>query len=371
MKKELKEKLLTNSSSELFLDKIRKISCSNTLSSNNLKNKHANFTNNINSNILRNSSNNNLKSNNNANTNSNINIIKEKPLVFKHNSFKDSSHSNKSINNNNYNISNTNSGNTGNNNNNNSSKNKNSSNNTNINSNNINNKSNKTTYYTNNTNNKQYNKARTQHFVLDNDSDDYENLKAKSKQDKHYFKFINNEKYVKALNYTYDYEYNKYYSNIVVEKSDSEDTDTYDKLRYDNSNSYVKKNKNKEQYNNKRNSYKILPQNKQIDYSNISDYFPDELAEKAYMVPPKNKQSFCFNPIKRIVSGGRIRFIDNQIDLDLSFITKRVVAMCFPSNNCLESLYRNSLYDVDLFFKKYLGMRVKVSFVVDNNYYYA
>jgi hypothetical protein len=49
--------------------------------------------------------------------------------------------------------------------------------------------------------------------------------------------------------------------------------------------------------------------------------------------------------VKRQVAKGRNRYIDDGFDLDLSYITERIIAMSFPSTG-LESTYRNSLKDV-------------------------
>lgn len=148
------------------------------------------------------------------------------------------------------------------------------------------------------------------------------------------------KEYHAVLHYTYDYEYNKYYSHRVVNNDST------------NTNNLIT---------NKNRKLKLVSENYELDYSNLSDSFPDEFAEKYYKVPISNGILLCFNPLRHCVSGGRIRFIDNQVDLDLSFITKKVIAMCYPSSNCFESLYRNPLKDLNQFFSKYLNNKVKVS----------
>lgn len=161
------------------------------------------------------------------------------------------------------------------------------------------------------------------------------------------------KKYSNKLLYTYDYEYNKFLRKINKDKYNDEEFNKYEK----DFNSYF-------DYSGvKSNSSKNIHIEFKTGYikENLNEYiYPDEMADKYYRIP-KVPVTFCFNFVKRIVSGGRIRFIDKEVDLDLSFITKRVIAMCFPTNKCFESLYRNTLDEVEIFFQKYLDNNVKVS----------
>jgi hypothetical protein len=74
------------------------------------------------------------------------------------------------------------------------------------------------------------------------------------------------------------------------------------------------------------------------------------------------KKALCF---KRLVSKKKKRFQDDIFDLDLvyfndsRYITKRVIAMGFPSSG-FESLFRNSVKDVALFFNIYHENNVKI-----------
>jgi hypothetical protein len=61
------------------------------------------------------------------------------------------------------------------------------------------------------------------------------------------------------------------------------------------------------------------------------------------------KKSNC---LKRMVSLKKRRFENKFFDLDLAYITKRVIAMGYPSSGC-ESIFRNSLSDVREFIKHY------------------
>lgn len=51
-------------------------------------------------------------------------------------------------------------------------------------------------------------------------------------------------------------------------------------------------------------------------------------------------------PLRKIVAGPKIRTVENGFDLDLTYVTERVVAMAFPAEG-FEKLYRNSIDDVD------------------------
>lgn len=77
--------------------------------------------------------------------------------------------------------------------------------------------------------------------------------------------------------------------------------------------------------------------------------FPDYLTERFY----KCEKLPCYkkNIIKNLVSENRIRMTTSKYDLDLVYITKRVIAMGYPSTGC-ESIYRNSLIDIKNYFKE-------------------
>ena len=46
--------------------------------------------------------------------------------------------------------------------------------------------------------------------------------------------------------------------------------------------------------------------------------------------------------IRKLVSGNRRRFTEDNINLDLSYITPNIIAMSYPSSG-LESMYRNPI----------------------------
>ena len=55
---------------------------------------------------------------------------------------------------------------------------------------------------------------------------------------------------------------------------------------------------------------------------------------------------------RQMVSLKKIRFIRDGFDLDLTYITRKIIAMGFPSS-ALEGMYRNPMEEVQRFFKFY------------------
>ena len=49
--------------------------------------------------------------------------------------------------------------------------------------------------------------------------------------------------------------------------------------------------------------------------------------------------------LRKIVSGKRKRFQDEKYDLDITYITDRVLAMSFPASG-FEQVYRNNIHNV-------------------------
>ena len=52
-----------------------------------------------------------------------------------------------------------------------------------------------------------------------------------------------------------------------------------------------------------------------------------------------------WNKIREVVSGSKNRYKEGKFNLDLTYITKRIIAMSFPATG-VESTYRNDLHDV-------------------------
>ncbi len=55
--------------------------------------------------------------------------------------------------------------------------------------------------------------------------------------------------------------------------------------------------------------------------------------------------------IRHVVSKKKKRFIDDDFDLDLTYVTDRIIAMGFPSAG-FEGAFRNPVEEVKQFFKE-------------------
>ena len=74
------------------------------------------------------------------------------------------------------------------------------------------------------------------------------------------------------------------------------------------------------------------------------------------------------NLVKSLVSQDKTRFCYDGFDLDLTYITPRIIAMGFPSSS-LEGIYRNSMEDVKKFFSKRHPNHYKVYNLCDDKKY--
>ena len=103
---------------------------------------------------------------------------------------------------------------------------------------------------------------------------------------------------------------------------------------------------------------KIIPSNDpKKSLFNISEF--DKEFEECNESEDGNDNHKKANFIKRLVSKQKRRFQDSNFDLDMSYITEKVIAMGFPSTG-MEKMYRNSLSDVIKFFHVRHNDQVKI-----------
>ena len=67
------------------------------------------------------------------------------------------------------------------------------------------------------------------------------------------------------------------------------------------------------------------------------------------------------NYVRTLVSGRKQRFKDRRYDLDLSYVTPRIIAMAFPGSG-VETVYRNNIDGVS----KFLSERDGSNYLVIN-----
>ena len=63
------------------------------------------------------------------------------------------------------------------------------------------------------------------------------------------------------------------------------------------------------------------------------------------------------NIIRRYVSGARNRTQEKEYDLDLTYITPRIIAMSFPAADFVQQIYRNNIKKVSSFLKEKHGQK--------------
>jgi hypothetical protein len=76
-----------------------------------------------------------------------------------------------------------------------------------------------------------------------------------------------------------------------------------------------------------------------------------------------SKKKAWINFIKKMVSSNRRRYIDSDFNLDLTYMTPRLLAMGYPSSGC-EALYRNRATEVIKFLSTYHKGKAKVRKIV-------
>eukprot|EP00056_Hartaetosiga_gracilis_P010146 m.148788 g.148788 ORF g.148788 m.148788 type:complete len:1155 (-) comp13264_c2_seq1:283-3747(-) len=71
--------------------------------------------------------------------------------------------------------------------------------------------------------------------------------------------------------------------------------------------------------------------------------------------------------IRKVVTGNKIRYVTEYVDLDMTYITPRIIAMSFPASG-LMATYRNSLNDVASLLNSKYGSHYLVFNVSDKSY---
>ncbi len=89
-----------------------------------------------------------------------------------------------------------------------------------------------------------------------------------------------------------------------------------------------------------------------------------EIAETIKNKSEQGKSQF----VKKLVSQDKTRFCHDGFDLDLTYITKNIVAMGFPSSK-IEGYYRNKMEDVKRFFATRHNEHYKVFNLCDDKEY--
>ena len=62
-----------------------------------------------------------------------------------------------------------------------------------------------------------------------------------------------------------------------------------------------------------------------------------------------------FYKVREMVSQNKTRYRDGNYNLDLTYITPRIIAMSYPATKMIESTYRNSMSEVSKFLKEHHG----------------
>lgn len=94
------------------------------------------------------------------------------------------------------------------------------------------------------------------------------------------------------------------------------------------------------------------------EHKGITRFFRNKVindTDKPQEASPSSHPPSLFPMSALQVSQNKRRYIDSHFDLDLTYVTDRVIAMSFPSSGS-EALYRNSIRDVGEFLdKKHFG----------------
>ena len=107
----------------------------------------------------------------------------------------------------------------------------------------------------------------------------------------------------------------------------------------------------------------LLKDPKFANVKELKQYTDSEISKT---VTDKSKSRI--NIVKSLVSQDKTRFCYDGFDLDLTYITTRIIAMGFPSSS-IEGIYRNNMEDVKEFFEKRHPNHYKVYNLCDDKKY--
>ncbi|EDQ84558.1 uncharacterized protein MONBRDRAFT_12682 [Monosiga brevicollis MX1] len=79
------------------------------------------------------------------------------------------------------------------------------------------------------------------------------------------------------------------------------------------------------------------------------------------------KTSTLVRQIRKVVTGNKVRYVTEVVDLDLTYITPRIIAMSLPATG-LQAAYRNNLKDVAAFLNSKHGSNYMIFNVSDKKY---
>jgi phosphatidylinositol-3,4,5-trisphosphate 3-phosphatase/dual-specificity protein phosphatase PTEN len=157
--------------------------------------------------------------------------------------------------------------------------------------------------------------------------------------------------------------------------SDLEDLEIKSKLNSSKSNSSESDgDKGKKDKNNQKNKEKNIKKNKKslekkIKDTNINNNNNNNNENKETKKENEIETSiFRKSLLKNIVSKNKIRYSLNGFDLDLTYITNRIIAMGFPADN-YEKIYRNSKDEILRFFEERHKNHYKVYNLCSENTY--
>ena len=99
-----------------------------------------------------------------------------------------------------------------------------------------------------------------------------------------------------------------------------------------------------------------------LDLQRLKDKSSAGVLEKVCMMPSQAMDG-AFNKARKMVSGNRRRFVNSDYDLDLTYITTRIIAMAFPGIDSVgefSTAVRNDMRVVKRFLQERHAGRCKV-----------